>query len=292
VTQVVWVDRTGQEAGTVAEPVAWQLSPRLSPDGRRISLSSNGGGNFEGDIWILDPERGNRTRLTFDGRDDINAAWSPDGSQLAICAIAPSPGLYLGETGGSGDVRPWWQPDSFLTAATWLANGEGVLVELFGEENQLDLWRVPLPGEGEPTPFLATPFGEHDAEVSPDGRWVAYTSDSSGRDEVYVRPTRGEGEVWTISTAGGDDPAWRRDGRELFFVDAEGRLAVVPTTITPSFSKGSPVVLFDARLEEVGGIRQYDVAPDGQRFIVSRRVPGDDPIVVVMGWANEIGARP
>lgn len=290
VTRVVWVHRAGREAGTVAEPVAWHLSPRLSPDGKRMSLSSNDGGDSEGDIWVLDPERGNRTRLTFAARDDINAAWSPDGQQLAICAIAPSVGLYLAESGGSGGERLWWEPHAVMTAATWPAHGDGVLVEVLGEGGQLDLWRVPPAGEGEPTAFLATPFGEHSAEVSPDGRWVAYTSDSSGRDEVYVKPTEGEGEVWTVSTGGGDHAAWRRDGRELFFVDAAGRIVAVPTTVTPSFSKGSPVVLFDARLEEAGGIRQYDVAPDGQRFLLSQRVPVGDPIVVVLGWAAEIGS--
>jgi len=172
-------------------------------------------------------------------------------------------------------------------APVWLPNGEGILIDAYGEDNQLDVWRVPLPGDGEPTPFLATPFSEHDVDVSPDGQWIAFVSNSSGREEVYVRAIDGEGETWTISTEGGTFPAWRRDGRELFFVDTAGRIVAVPTSLTPSFSKGTPVLLFDGRLEELS--RQYDVTPDAQRFILARRAPSsDDPIIVVLGWANEI----
>jgi Tol biopolymer transport system component len=289
--RLVWVNRSGTYDGpTVLDDYGLLYGPRLSPDGERISVSSYGGGR--GSIWIVDPARNNEMRMTFEERDDQIALWSPDGRELIV----------VGHGGGS--ERPGaWMMDSdrprsehllktiggLVSVDAWLPNGVVVLIARLDPDSHQDIWSLERKTDAEPKPVLATPSNEHSPDVSPDGEWLAYVSDVSGREEVYVRRMGGDEEVWKISTEGGIAPLWRRDGRELFFLDPANRLQAVATTLGSSFSAGAPEVLFVADLDEGGG-RQYDASPDGQRFLLNRgAVPSTRPIVVVLGWAAEIG---
>jgi dipeptidyl aminopeptidase/acylaminoacyl peptidase len=172
---------------------------------------------------------------------------------------------------------------------TWLPNGEVLLVTRLGSDSRQDIWSVERRSGSEPKPILATPSNEHSPNVSPDGEWLAYVSDASGRDEVYVRRLAGGDEVWRISTDGGSAPLWRRrDGRELYFIDPGNRLRAAGVTLGASFSASTPVVLFTANLDESGG-RQYDASPDGERFLLNRGAPtSTNPIIVVLGWGGTL----
>jgi serine/threonine-protein kinase len=159
----------------------------------------------------------------------------------------------------------------------------------------LDLFVLPLSGERTLRPFLQTKFNEGDARFSPDGRWVAYRSDESGRDEVFVRPYPGPGPKWQISTEGGDEPCWSRSGRELFYLqkDKETKMMIVDVETKPTFRAGRPRTLFEWRYVE-SGINSYDVAPDGTRFLMIKEDPaelGPAQVKVVLNWFEEVKRR-
>jgi len=292
VTRLVWADRSGHELQTVLAANAWHAGPELSPDGKRIAIaayqdpSSPGGA-----IWMLDPQRNTRTRMTFGERDDQVALWSPDGRELAVATVTgQAASLLFLDSNQPGQERLHRQFAAGFFIDSWFPDGKSLLYTELHPETRFDIWQLPREEGAEPTSFLVTPFNEHSPTVSPDGRWVAYVSDSTGRDEVYVRPSDGAANVWRISTEGGTGPNWRDDGRELYYVDPASRIQAVETKLSPAFSAGPAVNLFNARLEEGG--RQYDVAPGGQRFLLNQRAASpDNPIVVVLGWAGEIEAN-
>ena len=297
-TRLVWVDRTGRELETAfanPEADAWLVNPRLAPDGKRIAVAVYGRAT-SGDIWVVDSARKNQTRMTFVARDDQQAIWSPDGQELMVSAVEGNSASFLFlSSAGQATERPGRQFHGVNAVASiaesWFPDGQNLLYTTAGATTQLDLWLLPRKEGSEPTPFLVTPFNEYSPDISPDGRWVAYVSDVSGSPEVYVRSSRNSAQQWRISDAGGQAPRWRSDGRELFFVDPASRIQAVATNLNPTFSAGRPKSLFTARLEETGG-RQYDVAPGGQRFLISQRAASsNNPMVVVLGWAREIEAK-
>jgi len=177
----------------------------------------------------------------------------------------------------------------FVGIDEWLPDGEGLLVSTMSAHSRLDIWRLSTQPGTEPVPVLATPANEHTPDVSADGEWFTYVSDTTGRDEVYVRRIDGEGGTWRVSSDGGTAPVWRKDGRELFYIDLSERLNAVSTTLGSSFSFRPAEPLFTAGLDEGTGGRQYDVSADGQRFLLNRGAkPATNPIVVVHGLAKEI----
>jgi hypothetical protein len=163
-----------------------------------------------------------------------------------------------------------------------------------------DLKLLPLDGKGQSTPLIQTTFAEGLAEVSPDGRWLAYQSNESGQNQIYVRPFPDVNSGrWQVSPSGGTHPAWARSGRELFYRDAAGALTTVSIQTTPAFSAGNPTKLFDTRYHSALNMRSYDVAPDGRRFLMIKDVPAASQqsdvrpasIVVVLNWVEELKAR-
>lgn len=167
----------------------------------------------------------------------------------------------------------------------WSPDGQTLLYREYDSKTKLDLWLLPLTGERRPSIFLRTPFGEYEARFSPDGKWVAYTNDESGRREVYVRRVGGDGEKWQVSNAGGQQPRWRRDGRELFYLSPGMKLMAVGVKLGDTFEAGTPVPLF--RIESRAA--QYDVAADGQRFLVNTEANAPPlPLTVVTGWATSL----
>jgi Tol biopolymer transport system component len=292
-TRLVWVNRRGEEIGTVAsEPDIWHYGPRLSPDGRRLAVSRYEPGSTSGAIWIHDLTRGMAYPLTFGDRsDDTVVIWSLDGTELAYAAVGGerASGIYRIDARQAGSERLWIPGDRFRIPAAWLPGG-GLLYQENDESGGFSLWTTDLEGRA-PRRLGPERIGETSPALSPDGRWVAFGSDATRRVEVYVRrlddSTR-EGAL-RVSSDGGNFPRWRGDGRELYYVDDNGRVMAVPLELGAKATVGTPQALFQARLEESAD-SQYDVTADGERFLLNRTTIEDRvPVSVVLGWPARLG---
>jgi serine/threonine-protein kinase len=255
----------------------------LSPDGRRLALTI-GGPNDQ--IWIYDLERGSMTPLT---RGWINTlpTWTPDGRRIAFMSDrGGTPNLFWQPVDGSGPAQRLSTSADQQSPLAWSPDGKS----LFFTEG-VDLRILSLDGDPQPRSFLHGPGFYDWAAVSPDVRWLAFTSDESGRAEVYVRPLPGPGSRWAISTDGGEQPVWARTGREIFYLSS-GRMMAVTVAGDASLSVSKPRVLFDARrLATIE--RTYDVTPDGD-FVMIEPGESDAPpaqINVVLNWAQDVEKR-
>ena len=271
----------------------------MSPDGRRVAVQRAVGDNT--DLWLVDG--GRTSRLTFDADVDVRPSWSPDGTRIAFASSRTgSMDLYQKLASGDGVDERFVASDQVKTPSSWSADGRFLLFNSTDPQANIDLWIVPMVGDRTPSLFLKTLFREVLGEFSPDGRWVAYQSNESGRDEVYVRPfvppldpngaaataPATAGGQWQVSTGGGIQPAWRRDGKELYYLNPEGAMMAAPITTGATLSPGAPVVLFPTRVvgggADTGTGRQYDVAPDG-RFLINTELSGDAaPITLIQHW--------
>jgi Tol biopolymer transport system component len=230
---------------------------------------------------LLEAKRLSTPRLHPDGQ---RVAFSSDRSGLFRTFITAASGV-----GGLDSVATMANGPSGPTS--WSRDGANLLAIYLAGANQWDVWRIPIkPGEA-PTPFVSTPFIDNFGVYSPDGRWIAYQSNQSGRFEIYVQAADGSGGKWQISGAGGTKPRWRGDGRELFFEAPGQMLTAVPVTGGASFEIGTPIPLFRASLVTSGysGTR-WEVASDGQRLLVNAAMRGPDraTFVVVTNWASEL----
>jgi len=291
--QVTWVDTSGTATGTVGEPDGTLWNPRASPDGRRVVVQRAAQANV--DLWLLDGAR--TSRLTFDPAVDGFPVWSPDGTRIAFHSRRTGAGeLYQTRTNGAGGEERVVAGDQIMVPSSWSRDGRSLLYTRVGAQTNADLWVVPMVGDHTPSVFLQTPFREAYGVLSPDGRWVAYQSNESGRAEVYVRPFVAPGAAdqavvgqWQVSTAGGIRPAWRPDGKALYYLNPAGAMMAAPVAVSgATLEPGAPVVLFPTRIVD-GGVDtsngwQYDVAPDG-RFLINTELPGDTaPITLIQHW--------
>ncbi|NOT26566.1 MAG: serine/threonine-protein kinase [Acidobacteria bacterium] len=294
--QLRWFDRSGAARGTVGDPDATLWHPIISPDGHRVVVVRTVQGNL--DLWLRDGPRS--SRLTFSPQEDRFPVWSPDGARVVFRSIRTGQGdLYQKLINGAGTEERILASDQLKTPASWSADGRYLMYMSQDPETGTDLWVLPMEGERAPTVFLKTLFREAYGAFSPDGRWVAYQSDESGRPEVYVRPFDSSDAVpadsgassgrWQVSTAGGILPRWRHDGKELYYLNPEGAMMAAPVTVTGStFEPGAPMTLFPTRIygggADVQQGRQYDVAPDG-RFLINT-VPdvAAAPITLLQNW--------
>lgn len=293
-THLVWVDRKGRDLGRLGEPGSWKIAPRISPDGRRVVVSTYGVGSVNaGNLWILDVTRGVGTPLTFDAADDANAIWSPDGRQVVFDRAKSQDtfGLYVLTVDAPQDVKElvapqkgWHGPDC------WAPDRAQVFFERRGTTTGSDIFSVATDGRAEPQAWLASPFNESGADVSSDGRWVAYASDIGGSFNVYVKPLAGGGTPWQVSTAGGTSPRWSPRGNELFYRSLTDEIMAAPVSVSDGrFSTGAPVSLFAAGIGDEQ--RDYDVTPDGTRFVLARPADtADAPLVVVLGFDRTLRA--
>ncbi len=284
---LVWVDREGRELSTLGDDGDWHFGPRLSPDGGRIAVVHYAAGTGHGGVHVHDPGRHLDTRVTFGEHDDGLVAWSRDGRTLAVSSISPgAEGIYEVDPARPGERRLRHRADRLTYANDWFPDG-GLLLSIASEDSRTDLHRLP-PGENvDLVSILASPFSEDNPSLTPDGRWLAYVGDSTGASEIYVRALD-SGEEWRVSKTGGVAPLWRRDGRELYYLDGRGYIVAVPTTIGTSFSMGTPTPLFPGLLDEATG-RQYDVTPAGRRFILNRSKEATNrPIVMMLGLPEKI----
>jgi len=279
-TRLVWVDRSGQETGALGDPGQFE-SPRLSPDGRKVALLRVDPRVGTTDLWVVDRERDTTVRLTSDPGAEFRPVWSPDGRRLVFSADWTAvPNLHVQALDGSPASELLPPTGTVQVPTDWSADGRFILYMIRDPQTQYDLWILPLSGERKPVPFLRTPAREIDARASADGRWVAYVSDESGREEVYVSPLASAGERWRVSSAGGNLPRWRWDGRELFYRSADGHLMAAPVRGGADFEAGAPVALF--RVASTPWT-DFDVTPDGQAFLTeSGGGTGSLPLTVVI----------
>jgi len=289
--RLTWFDRSGTARGTVGGTDATWGRPRVSPDGRRVAVGDTVQGNQ--DLWLLDGTR--TSRFTFDSATEDICIWSPDGTRIVFTSTRTGGGdLYQKLTSGAGMEELLVASDGVKTPSSWSADGRFVLFHSTDPKTSSDLWVVPMAGDRKPSVFLKTPAREVWGAFSPDGRWVAYHSNESGRAEVYVRPfvppgTAAPGGVWQVSTAGGIHPVWRPDGKELYYLDPAGAMMAAPITITGgTLEPGAPTALFSTRIlgggVDAGQGRQYDVAPDG-RFLINTVLDNAGvPITLIQNW--------
>jgi Tol biopolymer transport system component len=284
-SQLLWVDRTGRELETLGDPASYR-DLALSPDGRRAAVSLPNAAGANHDIWLFDVARGLRTRLTFDQADEYGPIWSPDGGRIIFSSLrGGNPDLYQKSSSGVGT-------EEFLAEAasggaefafSWSHDGRSLLFGRISSGSDIDLWLLPLLERRKPLPLIQTPFCECVAAFSPDGRWVAIVSDESGRNEVYVVPFSGPAAKTQVSTAGGNWPRWRRDGREIFYMAPDNRLMVAAVDRQRSeLQISTPSPLFETRTRINQG---YGVAPDGQRFLINAIVDAAvQPITLIVNW--------
>jgi serine/threonine protein kinase/Tol biopolymer transport system component len=291
-TQLTWVDRNGKEVGTLGDRDDYR-QVRLSPDGLRAAVTIPDPATMTTDIWILDVERNVRTRFTSDPADDFGAAWSPDATRLAFTRLTTRTDIYQKTSSGAGVEEVLLPAGTFNSSPNaWSSDGRFFSYTATNTTTGSDLWILPLSGDRKPFPLAQTNFIESDGQFSADGRWVAYTSDESGRQEVYVIPFPGPGGKWPISTAGGSIPRWRRDGAELFYASSDDKLMVATVRGRgAAFEVDTVRSLFELRSPRIGTARgpvvPYDATADGQRFLVNRMVeqtPAASSITLVVNW--------
>jgi Tol biopolymer transport system component len=296
-TRLVWVDRRGVESGQLNDDDRnWHYAPVLSPDGKRVAVSYYEVGATSGGIWIHDLARRYSTRLTNgESGDDTLPVWSPDGRELAFGRVGPAgtSGIYRMDVGRPGSESRWFSDDGFLAPSAWLTDGTGLLEQRFDASGRGSIWWRSLATQAPPKLLGSEQASEWGAVATLDGRWIAYASDATGRMEVYVRRLdEPSNSPVRVSIDGGVSPAWRGDGRELFYVDDGGRIVAVPFEPSDPPQIGVGVPLFQGGLEEAAD-RQFDVTADGQRFLLNRNFasPGE-PIRVVLGWRERLQQGP
>ena len=287
--QLVWVDREGREEPINAPPRRY-LYPRISPDGTRLALDVR---DQENDIWTWDIVRNTLTRLTFDPAFDQYPAWTRDGRRVMFFSarektLAP----FWQAADGTGAVERLGTDPRPLDQGSLSPDGKRLILRAISPNTRDDIVMLTLDGERRIEPLLGTPFLERNAELSPDGRWIAYQSDESGRFEIYVRPfPRVDDGRWQISTGGGTHPLWGPDGRELFYIAGNGALMTVPIQAATGFSAGNGTRLLDVSEyinTNVG--RNYNISPDGRRFLMLKDQEGSGgaQINVVLNWFEEL----
>ena len=295
--QLTWVDRSGTPRGVVGPRDSTLSNPSVSADGQRVAVARVT--QRYANIWLFDGLR--EGRLTSEPRADRFPVWSADGARVVFSRVEAAINLYQKRRNGSGDAEPVLATDESKVATSASRDERFLFYNSVSNETNVDIWVAPLTSDRAPAVWLKTPFREGYAAASPDGRWVAYQSNESGRPEIYVRPfvppaDRAPAAVpdgqWQVSTNGGIHPVWRHDGNELFYLSPAGEMMAAPITATAGgVAPGAPVALFQTRV--VGGgldalqARQYDVAPDGRFLINTALEDGGAPITVIQNWHPE-----
>jgi eukaryotic-like serine/threonine-protein kinase len=281
---LVWFDRRGEAIGAIGEPGLYR-GAAIAPDGRSIAFARSDGRANASNVWRFDVARQTASRLTFGLDRELDPVWSPDGSRVAFASRRdgePMQSIAAMSIAGDGKQEQLVAGASDLRPTDW--SHEMLLYTSTDPRTRRDVWALPLSGDRKPMPIAQSPFDESDAHVSPDGRSIAYVSDESGRDEVFVRSFPSTEGKWMISAHGGTRPRWRSDGRELFFVSPDGMMMAVPVEGRPQFQVGSPRTLFHVQRGS-----DYAVAPDGTFLVqVPHEAPGSRELHVVLNWMTEL----
>jgi serine/threonine-protein kinase len=288
---LVWVNKQGKEEPLAAPPGQYE-DFKISPDGTRVALTVfSTGGNAN--IWIWDLSRETMTRLTFDEKTSGCPIWTLDGKRITYLSYRESAvgGVFWKAADGTGEVEKLAsEPDRRTAPSSWSKDGKTlVLVELtFDPKLTCDIGILSMDGGHARKTLLQEKHLEYYPKISPDGRWMAYQSDESGKFEVYVRPfpdvNKGK---WKVSTSGGNAPLWSSDSRELFYRSGDATMAVRVET-DPEFKPGKPIVLFRGTYSDY-----WDISPDGKRFLMMKKITAEAPrkINIVVNWFEELKQR-
>jgi Tol biopolymer transport system component len=282
--QLVWFDRAGKQTPALEEPGDYR-NAGLSPDGKRLAFNLSKGG-VAADIWIRDLARGVTSRFTFDAAYEGNPVWSPDSRSLVYSAQRKHVDLMLKDAAGTREAEVLLESDEDKWARQWSRDGKYLLFASVGRDGGWDLWALPMSGEKEPFPVAKTRFVERFGDFSPDGRYVTYSSDQSGQQDVYVQEFPEARSKWQVSTKGGTQPFWSGSGKEIFYRAPDARVMSVPVSAAGTFEAGVPQALFQVPLVNIGERAQYSPTPDGQRFLVLAPLRQETipPTTVVLNW--------
>ena len=292
---LVWVDRQGRETAIPAPPRAY-VFPRLSPDGTRIAVLAQ---DRESDIWLWDLGRTTLTQATFEPGFDGFPVWTPDGRRVIFTSDrAGGRNLFWQAADGTGAVEQLSESPNTQAPVDVSPDGRRLIFNETFSKTSDDVMQMTLDGTRRVTPLVQSPFAERNGVLSPDGRWLAYEANDSGRFDIYVRPfPEVNSGHWLVSTAGGTRPLWARSGQELFYVSPTGALMRVGVERGPSWAATTPTLqvkegyLMDLRFTHG---RAYDIAPDGQRFLMIKQGSGADQaaaprsLIVVLNWTEEL----
>jgi Tol biopolymer transport system component len=281
-----WFDRTGRSAGTVGEEGQWgQFS--LSPDDRQIVVARADPQSGDSDLWLIEATRGVARRLTSEPGNEGDPIWSPDGQYVAFTRLPKGVADIFRRSVATGEETLLVESPQQKFSEDWSRDGRFLVFDSPAAGRTIQV--LPLTGERKPFVFLEDRFQKDEPHFSPDGRWLAYQSSESGQFDVYVQPFSGPGPKVRVSTAGGGEPRWRADGKEIFYLTPDGTMMAAPIkTTATTIESGTPQLLFKTPIAAVQlTIDQYAVTSDGQRFLI--QVPtgnaGQAPITVVLNWA-------
>lgn len=264
-------------------------TPRFSPDGERIAFTMGVSQNV--DIWIYDLSKTTLTRLTTEGIN-VRPEWSPDGTRVLFRSERQnSIAIWWQPADGSGPAEPLLKPDVEPFEGILSPDGKRLIYRTApGLKYTRDIFYVDLPDMTHPKPLVVSPYAEQMPRLSPDGRWLAYQSDESGQFEIYVRPFPNPGARIQVSTTGGTEPLWSRDGRTLFYRSAR-RIMAASVRTSPTFSLGARTAVLEGDFLPNASHQNYDVAPDGKHFLMIKRAGTEAQTIVVHNWMTEVRAR-
>jgi Tol biopolymer transport system component len=283
----VWYDRNGHEVGVATKPGVYG-NIALSPNGRFIASDTTDPGSQNTDIYTFALDTGEAKRLTFDPAIDSMPVWSPDGKQILFGNNhEPKFDLYLKNSDGAEEEKIIPQDGADRFPNDWSRDGKYILYE-----RGADWWYASV-ADLKPTQFLKAVSTLKTARFSPDGKWVAYSSNESGKWEIYVTTFPDAHGKWQVSTAGGNQPRWRGDGKELFYLSPDDKLMAVPVKIGANFDTGTPAALFQAYPRETVAATSeqffYDVSQDGQKFLINTQLKSAiRPMSVVLNWPSKM----
>ena len=296
-----WMDREGKSTVLRSTPALWS-NPAFAPDGRRLAMDISDGA--QADVWTYDWARDTLSRLTFDPTDDVKPVWTPDSRRIVFASRRgdkSTDNLYWQRADGTGDVQRLLESKNTQLPASWHPSGKFLAFTETNPQSGDDLMILPMEGDegsgwkpGKPTAFLNGPFSEGEPMFSPDGRWIAYRSSESGRDEIYVRPFPGPGGKWQISTGGGTNPTWSRARHELFYGTPDTSIMVVPYTVAgESFRAEKPRLWSERHFTLLLRQRSFDLHPDGERFALAlvpetQTAVKQDKLVFIFNFFDEL----
>lgn len=295
-SHLTWSDRGGKDLGTLGSPARY-ANPRLSPDGMRVAVDIDEPESSNTDIWVLGANHQAPLRFTFDPGQDETPLWSHDGRQILwLSDRGGKNGFYVKDSHGStiqeSPIMPVGVDLSFASAASdWSPDGRFLLYTDLQEDAALHLWVLPMKGDLKPYRFLPGVSADVEGQFSPDGHWIAYASNESGRWEVYAAPFPGPGVRYQVSTDGGQQPRWRRDGKELFFLSRDRKLMAVSVKTGTNLKFDAAAPLFQTLAHEPITAEEfftYDVSADGRRFLVNANAEQLEhhPVHIILSWAS------
>jgi serine/threonine protein kinase len=281
-TQPIWVDRTGKEVGRFGEPGVYGL-PKPSPDGSMVGLARADPNTGRADVWMVDTSRNTVSRSTFVDGTNLAYAFSPDAKRIVVTTLAgmASGGVWIQPTSGSGNQERLETPPAASSVASWSTDGRYIFLNVQNNATRYDIYYFDLNGDRKIAPFLNSPANERSAVLSPNGKWLAYESDESGRFEVYVTAFPDPGGKWQVSNGGGSSPSWSADGKQIYYENGD-KLMLVPVQNAETFQFGAPAAL-PIHLNEFDALGS--VAP-GERFPALKPLSGGQstPQEVILHW--------